>query len=437
VGDQGTTSSAWRVGLARACITPEEPTPMAGYEHRKSPHESVTTDLFVKATAFEDGTGLRTVIITADILGFTNQVSEAICARIREQAGLKREHVLLNGSHTHYGPVPTPHVAHLYNEASRDAILRYVEMLENRTVGVAITALSNMQPATLSWGTGFAGFVANRREFTAQGVKLGFNPRGPVDRSVPVLRVDDLEGSLRAVLFGAAAHNVTIDNNSLSIDGDYAGYAQSYIESKQPGIQAMFMIGCAGDANTYPRGTTELAQRHGTALGVEVCRVLDSDLQPVRGPLRVAFDRVDLPLQRFESRSEIERLQQRRSPHRPHQFFVKHALALLDEGKTLPTHYNAPFAMWQFDNDLTLVGLSGETLVDFVPMVEKALGPLRLWIAGYCNDMFGYLAPARVLAEGGYETRGLYVGVGLLSPDVDGVVLDTIKRLGVGCGRRR
>ena len=49
-------------------------------------------------------------------------------------------------------------------------------------------------------------------------------------------------------------------------------------------------------------------------------------------------------------------------------------------------------------------------MVDYVPLLEKALGPNQLWIAAYCNDVFGYLPSAHVLAEGGYETRGLYAG---------------------------
>ena len=61
-------------------------------------------------------------------------------------------------------------------------------------------------------------------------------------------------------------------------------------------------------------------------------------------------------------------------------------------------------------SDLTLIGLSGEVVVDYVSMIEKALGPNQLWIAAYCNDVYGYLPSARVIAEGGYETRGLYSG---------------------------
>jgi hypothetical protein len=63
------------------------------------------------------------------------------------------------------------------------------------------------------------------------------------------------------------------------------------------------------------------------------------------------------------------------------------------------------------------------------------VGPLRLWVAGYCNSLFGYLPTPKVLEEGGYETRGLYLGVGLFAPEAFDVVADTIRDLAVQVGR--
>ena len=68
--------------------------------------------------------------------------------------------------------------------------------------------------------------------------------------------------------------------------------------------------------------------------------------------------------------------------------------------------------------------------------LEKALGPNRLWIAAYCNDVFGYLPSARVLSEGGYETRGLYSGgVGVFDPRAEQVVVDRVRDLAKQAGR--
>jgi hypothetical protein len=89
---------------------------------------------------------------------------------------------------------------------------------------------------------------------------------------------------------------------------------------------------------------------------------------------------------------------------------AKKMLENLDRGEKLPTSYSCPVAVWQFGKDLTLVGLSGEVVVDYVPLLEKSLGPKKLWLAAYCNEVYGYLPSARLLKEGGYETRGIYSG---------------------------
>jgi hypothetical protein len=111
-------------------------------------------------------------------------------------------------------------------------------------------------------------------------------------------------------------------------------------------------------------------------------------------------------------------------------------LAALDRGEKLPDHYPAPLTVWQFGRDLTLVGLSGEVVVDYVADLEKALGPNRLWLAAYCNDVFGYLPSARVLSEGGYETRGLYSGAaGFFDAKAEEVVVRKVRELAGKVGR--
>ena len=69
-------------------------------------------------------------------------------------------------------------------------------------------------------------------------------------------------------------------------------------------------------------------------------------------------------------------------------------------------------------------------------MAEQELGPLNLWVAGYCNEVYGYLPVAKVLEEGGYETRGLYMGVGLFSPSVAKVVMKAITEMARAVGRK-
>lgn len=427
----------WKVGLAQVKITPEQPVFMAGYAGRNKPYEKVTTDLYAKAIALEDPAGQRAVLVTSDLIGFSAAIAEPICERIREKTGLRREQVLLNSSHTHTGPTLSLQATARDGLSAGDAqrTAAYTRQLQDKVVALVAEAVSRLEPARLSWGGGIVHFVMNRREFTPDGVILGNNPRGLADRSVPVLRVDAPNGTPRAVVFGAAAHNTTLGPQHYEICGDYAGYAQAYVEEKLPGTMALFVLGCAGDANPYPRGTMEMSRDHGAALGKEVCRVLDTKLRPVRGPLTLAFARAALPLQEPPPRAELEKLAAGKRGPMPG--VARQMLAALDEGRKLPTEYTCPLTVWQFDGDLTLVGLPGEVVVDYLTLIEKALGPNQLWVAGYCNDVFGYLPSARVLAEGGYETRGLISGgVGLFAPKAQDVVVATVRELAQKAGRQ-
>jgi len=112
-------------------------------------------------------------------------------------------------------------------------------------------------------------------------------------------------------------------------------------------------------------------------------------------------------------------------------------LAMMERGETLPTSYQSPVTVWQFGKDLTLVGLSGEVVVDYLTFLEQALGPNQLWVTAYCNDVFGYLPSARVLREGGYETRGLYAGgAGFFDAKAQDVLVQKVRDLAKKVGRK-
>ena len=425
-------SAEWSVGLAAVDITPQEPVPMAGYASRQAPFEAVAQPLFAKAMAIQDAEGSRALLITADLLGFTSERSDSICKRISESDGLARDEILLNASHTHAGPLVAGSMLTAVPEASRRKLVSYIGAMEDKIVAAAQKAVRDLRPARLSWGRGVAGFVMNRREFTERGVILGTNASGPADRTVPVLRVDGPDGLPRAVVFGAGSHCTTLTGRNMLISGDYAGYAQEFIEKRWPGVQAMFITGCAGDANPHPRGTLDLARRHGSELAEEVGRVMQAVLEPVGGPLRTELQQIDLPLVAY-TRTQIEEMQREAPSYR--RFFTQGALAKLDGGQSLLSSYKAPFALWQFGSDLTLVAFSGETVVDYVRLTEQALGALGLWVSGYNNDVFGYLPTTRILQEGGYETRGLYVEYGLFPPGVEDVVMRSIEDMARRAGR--
>jgi hypothetical protein len=417
----------WKVGLAKVKITPTQPVFMAGYQSRNHPSEKVASDLYAKAMAIEDRNGKVAVVVTADLIWLRGQLCDAVHAALADKGGLKREQILFNASHIHTGPALTlPSDKSEFGGDSNEQRdnqrnAEFTRNLQKQLIDLILAALQTRTPARLSWGQGVVHFPMNRREWTPRGVILGMNPRGPADRSVPVLRVDTPGGKLRAVLFGAATHNTTLGPNCYEICGDYAGFAQEYLEKALPGVQAMFLLGCAGDSDPYPNfhqeksvlKQMELARAHGRELSSEVDRVLAAgQLRPVRGPLQLAFGSTNLPLETPP-------------PEQPKPPAAK-------EGNP-PNQVKARVELWQFGKDLTLVALSGEVVVDYVGFVEKTLGPTQLWIAAYSNDVFGYLPSARLLSEGGYETRGMRGG--RFAANAQDVLMAKVRELAAQVGR--
>jgi hypothetical protein len=86
----------------------------------------------------------------------------------------------------------------------------------------------------------------------------------------------------------------------------------------------------------------------------------------------------------------------------------------------------------RFGNDLTLIALSGEATVDYSLRLKRELAGPPVWVAGYCNDVFGYLPSRRVLEEGGYEafhSAGFYGLPGGFALTIEEAVVRKVQEL--------
>ena len=52
--------------------------------------------------------------------------------------------------------------------------------------------------------------------------------------------------------------------------------------------------------------------------------------------------------------------------------------------------------------------MGGEVVVDYSLKFKKMFGP-QTWVAGYTNDVMGYIPSDRVWREGGYEACAFHV----------------------------
>ncbi|MDW8222402.1 MAG: neutral/alkaline non-lysosomal ceramidase N-terminal domain-containing protein [Gemmatales bacterium] len=421
----------YKAGVAKAIITPEPGLWLAGYAGRNKPAEGKANDLYAKVLALEDSQGTRLVLVTLDVIGLPRDLSEEMYQDIRLKTHLPREAVVFACSHTHCGPVIYGNLSDMYPlpPDQPEKLKKYREFLRQTVVRLVSEALAELKPAQLSRGEGAARFAINRRQHTEKGVIIGQNPQGPVDHSVPVLRVASPDGKLRAIVFGYACHNTTLDFYQYC--GDYAGFAQDYLEEKYPGAVALFWTGCGADANPHPRRTLELAQKHGRELADAVAATLSQNLTPLRGHFRAAYGTISLPLDKLPSKEELQA--QALSKTYAVQARAKRLLKQLEAQGKLDDHYpHYPVQVWRLGDDLHWIMLGGEVLVDYALRFKKDYSPQRTWVMGYANDVMAYIPSVRVLKEGGYEADSSMIYYGFptkWSPLIEDLIVREVHAL--------
>ena len=398
-----TTSAAWQAGAAKADITPTESVPLAGYGGKTRMSQRVEHPIWLKALALKDDTGAISVLVTADLVGLSDKMITVIAKAALEKYGIPRERLILNTSHNHSCPV-TADVLWLYYEFTPEEAAvkdRYTAMVYAKYEQVIGAAIANLAPSELAFDQGLAGVAVNRRRSRGpESRALG----GQVDQDVPVITVKS-GNDLKVIVFGYSCHTTAL--GGLSINGDYAGFAQFELEKSFPGATAMFVQNCGGDANPLPRirgkdaEATELASMYGKVLAEAVRQVVTTKMPPLNGPIHAAMGETELLLQ---PGIPLEELKQRvpnltGMPKREFEHFIRQYEIL----GSPPDRVKYPIQVWRFGTEFTFIALSGETVVDYSLKFKAAYGWNNTWVCGYNNDLTSYVPSLRVLKEGGYE----------------------------------
>jgi neutral ceramidase len=388
------------VGIARVDITPVEPIRLSGYGARSHTETTVIIQrLEAKAMAFGSDGQHPSVLITVDLIGITEQITSKLVQLLSNKVGIDPANVVICASHTHGGP----EIGNLINilqyreDKFTDSLLelnhlvhiaRYTEMLSQKLEEVALAALRNRKPAFVAWGQGQASFAANRR-----------TKGGPVDPALPLLRITNPDGTLRAVLVNYACHGTTLEGVN-EINGDWIGEAQRIIEAKHPGAIAMVAIGCGADANPQPRGELQYITLHGQEIADNVDKLLASQLQELTVPPIGKIKMVKLPFSKIPTVAELIKATEEKTLRG---YYAWLALERLQRGEKIPAEVNYPVQVWNFGDKLAMINLAGEVVVDYSIRLKNELGADHLWVNAYTNDVPSYIASRRVIREGGYE----------------------------------
>ncbi len=414
------------LGIGRANITPTEPIRMSGYGGRTGLSTGVAGQLWAKAIAIGEGQETA-ILVTLDLIG----VPSWLTANVVADLGIPEANLALCATHTHSGP----HLRDVLNPIFMEdippnhwtAINRYSDALTEKVVEACRLALDDRQPGRLSWGQGEVGFAGNRRVLE-NGKWTGFGTQadGPVDHSLPVLKIADSKGNLRGILANYACHCTTLGGDFTDIHGDWAGEAQRLLEERYPGVSAMIAIGCGADANPNPRGFLEDVEKNALSLADEVERVLKTKLNPLTQIPNTKIDHITLPLDPLPKREFWET---HAASEVKTAYYAQQILKRLDAGESLPTSIDYPIQTWTFGKDLAMVFLAGEVVVDYSIKLKERFDADRIWINAYANAIPSYIPSRRLYDEGGYEVdRSMYYydKPVRLSPDTEDLVLDEV-----------
>ena len=411
------------VGVAQVDITPRYPVRLSGYLSRKTESNKVAQRIWAKALAIGSDQHGPVVLASVDNLGVGESIVEDVANRLKTKRNLPRSSFTVASSHTHSAPCLTGVAPNIFGMKLPDneqaAIDRYTKELADSLEKVCLDALDARKPSRISWAQTEVDFAANRR-----------TKGGPVDHSLPILKVEDASsGSIRAILVNYACHCTTLDPNDNAISGDWAGFAQSAIEADHPGAIALTVIGCGADANPTKRLEKGAAQAHGSALADALKKRVSGKWISLDGPPETALEKFTLPFDMLPDRAALEKQVKAGGPAG---YSASVQLAKLNRGEPLQSDLNYSVQAWRFGDKLAIVFLPGEVVVDYVLRLKKELDPSRLWVTAYSNDLPCYIPSERILREGGYEGGGAmvyYARPTRLKPGIEQTIIDAVHRV--------
>lgn len=391
---QFSTNEYWKAGIASAKITPDSPIWMAGYATRTSPSEGILHDIYAKSIVLEDANGKKVILVTIDVLGIPKDVSDRIRNEIQRKFGIDKECVILNSSHTHSGPVLSEGLKYVYpmDTKHRLVVKKYTSWFEHKIIEVIERSMHNMQASKIYTSNGIARFQVNRRENVEKRLTNTTQLLGSIDYSVPVIKIENSEQKIIAIIFGYACHPTVLNINKIS--GDYPGFAQIELEKLYPGALAMFFQGTAGDLNPLPRRSLALAKKYGKELAAAVECVLTDSMTEQYPQVSVAYIEIDL---HFGTPFTLDQLKE---VSKETDFNGNWAKGMIDDVKSnikFPTTYPYPIQLWKIGNQL-LFSLGGEVVSSYGTKIKEMYGH-DVFIMAYSNDVMGYIPSVKVIIE--------------------------------------
>jgi hypothetical protein len=387
-------SEILRAGFAKIDITPDIPVMLYGYSSRKTLSEGIHDHLYARATVFENN-GRKIVLVSSDIGSYTDTLYGVIKNSIKEKFNLNDSEIFLAAIHSHSSPQVSLDIKKL-----PESNIKYTRDLHQKLLTVVGDAFRNLKPVNTGSGVGYSPVGSNRREMISDGsITLGRNPYGPADKEVIVLKVTTPEGQPLGALYDFATHATSLGPGNMQISGDVLGISEQFVEKilGETVVSPVF-AGASGNIDPWYRILPSFETENGwipetvllgTLLGEEVVHVF-RDIRNTNpgGEISSAIETIECPRKKLDEKDE--------------------ELPSLDQQTTVPVTITAA----HIGSDVAFIAFNVEMLTEIGMAIKEGSPFKHTFIITHCNGSSGYLPPAQLYKEGGYEINSTHFAIG-------------------------
>jgi len=419
-------TTSLRVGVARRDVTPPLGVHLFGYPAKDRVAESVHDGLNVTALVLEQD-GVQAAIVSIDWINVEDSDVETLRTKVHAATGIPPAHVTLCAIQTHSGPATQS----CWGWGVKNE--EYVQSAIPIIVGAIADAHEAMQPARLGVGTTLSDVGVNRREVTENHtVILGFNPWGPYDPALTVLRFEGDTGPI-AIIVHYGAHPTTMGIGR-EISRDWPGVMVDRLEAAT-GAVAMFINGAVGDVaprafglGRLPNGP-EAARDLGIRAANDALRACAS-IRDFRDPeLELLTSPVSLPHAPLPPLDEARAGLADAEPDKDHwgapMSAYRYWQAVLEAHERPPAAFRTIMQTITQIGPVTLVPFPGEPFTEIVLRIRHRSPFQHTLCASTTNGVHGYFVTRESRPRGGYEVWvARAFGAYLLADNIDDVLVE-------------
>ncbi len=177
---------------------------------------------------------------------------EELIPFLEEVSGVEKKNILITATHTHEVPFIGWPFMPFEESVEKEQNRVWFEQIKNALKKAVKEAISKKCKATMGYEEGKSYINVNRDELIDGKAVVGNNYERPSDKTLSLIRFEDEDKNVIALLINYAVHNVLLNgcmvDGGIGISGDIAGRTSTILEDKLGGV-ALWTSGAAGDQN--------------------------------------------------------------------------------------------------------------------------------------------------------------------------------------------